>query len=293
MSFRQLLDRTDRESLHRRVLDTTPEAVERALAAPAVSFSGFLALISPAARNYLEPMARRARSLTARRFGRVVLLYAPLYLSNECTNACLYCGFNVHRTVPRITLKSNKITAEANYLTKAGFKHLLLVCGEAPQAVPVPRLAEALNALRKDFPSLSLEVYPLSEEEYRQVAAAGADGLTLYQETYDREVYARVHPAGRKRDYDWRLEAAERAGRADFRRLNVGALLGLADWRREAVAVALHADYLMKTFWRAQVAVSFPRLRHTPEGFQPPAPVSDAGLTQMLMALRLFLPDAG
>jgi 2-iminoacetate synthase len=269
------------------------EHVERALARTHLSFSDLLALISPAARAYLEPMARRAQQITQQRFGKVILLYAPLYLSNECTNACLYCGFNVNRTAPRITLGLDQILTEANYLRERGFRHLLLVCGEAPKVMPVAYLEKILAALKSDFPSLSLEVYPLSAPAYEQVAQAGADGLVLYQETYDRAAYDQVHPAGRKRDFDWRLAAAERAGNAGFRRLGIGALLGLHDWRFEGIALALHAEYLMKRFWKTQIAISFPRLRHTPEEFSPAEPVGDADLVQLMLALRSFLPDAG
>jgi 2-iminoacetate synthase len=293
MSFAQVLEKSDIASLRGRLDDVAPERVERALAASEVGFVDFLALISPAARPYLEPMAKRAHSLTLRRFGRVILMYAPLYLTNVCTNSCLYCGFNVNRRVPRITLSLDEIMQEAAFLKKWGFGHILLVSGEAPQVLPVARLAEILRALSGDFPSLSLEVYPLSQPAYAQMAEAGADGLTLYQETYDRRTYSQVHPKGRKRNFGWRLEAVERAAGVGFRRLGIGALLGLNDWRGEAIALALHADYLMKRFWRTQVTISFPRLRNTPNSFAIPRPVSDADLVQMMAALRLFLPDAG
>ncbi len=293
MSFWDELQRVDLRALRQKIEKIPSAAVETALARSARHFSDFLAFLSPAARKYLEPMAQQANRITQQRFGKVILLYAPLYLSNECTNACVYCGFNIQRKFPRTTLALQEIIAEAEYLKGWGFKHLLLVCGEAPQAVPVIRLEEVLKALQPDFSSLSLEVYPLSLPAYVQMVIAGADGLTLYQETYDSDVYAAVHPAGRKRDFLWRLEAVERAGQAGFRRLGIGALLGLNDWRSEAVALALHAEYLMKRFWKTQVTISFPRLRHTPEGFVPPAPVSDADLVQLMLALRLFLPDVG
>jgi 2-iminoacetate synthase len=293
MSFAEILHKTDIDRLRGQLESISPANVERALSGFQIDFSDFLSLISPVATDYLEVMAQKARSITLQRFGKVILLYAPLYLSNECSNSCLYCGFNVHREVPRITLSVDEIMAEASQLKKFGFGHVLLVCGEAPKQVPVARLGEILRALSKDFPSLSLEIYPLSGPAYQQMADAGADGLTLYQETYNREVYASVHPSGRKRDFDWRLHAAERAGEAGFRRLGIGALLGLHDWRCEAIAVALHAEYLMKRYWRTQVTISFPRLRNTPPGFQIPMPVRDVELVQLMLALRLYLHDAG
>jgi 2-iminoacetate synthase len=293
MSFAEILGKIEILKLRAEVEGISPARVEKALAASSTQFSDFMALLSPSARPYLELMAQRAHQITLQRFGRVVLLYAPLYISNECTNACLYCGFNVKRTLPRITLSFDQVLAEANYLKSWGFKHLLFVCGEAPKFVPVALLEQVLRALKSDFPSLSLEVYPLSAPAYAQVANAGADGLILYQETYDREVYAQVHPGGRKRDFDWRLSAAERAGQAGFRRLGIGALLGLNDWRYEAIALGMHAQYLMKRFWKTQITVSFPRLRHTPADFNAPAPVGDADLVQLMLALRIYLPDAG
>lgn len=293
MTFLQVLDNSNIGALRRHLDGISPSAVESALGKSQPDFSDFLALISPAAGKYLEPMAQFAHRVTLQRFGRVILLYAPLYLSNECTNACVYCGFNVKRTLPRINLTLDDLAAEANHLKKWGFGHLLLVCGEAPKVVPVARLEQNLELLRQDFPSLSLEVYPLSGPAYSQLAEAGADGLTLYQETYDRDVYASVHPAGRKRDFNWRLGSVERAGEAGFRRLGIGTLLGLNDWRYEGIALALHAEFLMKRFWKTQITISFPRLRHTPDGFVPNAPVSDAELVQIMLALRIYLPEAG
>jgi 2-iminoacetate synthase len=293
MSFAEILEKTNLRELRLHLDDVSEEQVQRSLARTRTSFSDFLAMLSPVARNYLEPLAQRAHKITERRFGRVILLYAPLYLSNECTNACLYCGFNVNRTVPRITLSFDQILAEAHYLKGWGFRHVLLVCGEAPKVVPVALLERVLYALKDDLPSLSLEVYPLSAPAYEHVAQAGADGLVLYQETYDRDAYERVHPEGRKRDFTWRLTAAERGGDAGFRRLGIGALLGLHDWRHEGIALALHADYLMKHYWKTQITISFPRLRHTPETFVPAASVSDIDLVQLMLALRNYLPDAG
>ncbi len=293
MSFTERLINTDISRLRNQLEEITPSRVEAALAKPQASFSDFLALVSPAAEKYLEEMAQQARQISLRRFGRVILLYVPLYLTNECTNACLYCGFNVNRDLPRITLSLDEILSEAARLKSWGFGHLLLVSGEAPQVLPVARLEEITRTLSEDFPSISLEVYPLSGPAYAQMVEAGADGLTLYQETYNPDTYSIVHPSGRKRDFNWRLEAIERAGVVGFRRLGIGALLGLHDWRYEAIALAMHAEYLMKKFWKSQINISFPRLRNTPEDFTTPAPVDDASMVQLMLALRLYLHDAG
>jgi len=293
MSFAEVLDKANIAELVDGIDTTDRSRVESALVADQADFSDFLALISPAAEGYLEEIAQKARSITLQRFGRIVLLYAPLYLSNECTNSCLYCGFNVHRKLPRITLTPDEALAEAEQLRQFGFAHVLLVCGEAPKYVPVSHLETILHSLRNDFPSLSLEIYPLSTSDYAQLIEAGADGLTLYQETYDRDIYAQVHPSGRKHDFNWRLGAAERAGEVGFRRLGIGSLLGLNDWKFEAVALALHADYLMKRFWKTQVTISFPRLRYASNDFQIASSVNDTELVQMMLALRILHHDTG
>lgn len=267
--------------------------VERALAAERPGLGDFLSLVAPAAGDYLEEMAQRARAVTQRRFGRVIGLYAPLYLSNHCTNACRYCGFNVHNDARRLTLTPEQAAAEGEYLRRRGFRHLLLVSGEAPREVTMDYLADVLDRLRSLFSSLSVEIYPLATEEYERLIRHGVDGLVVYQETYDVKRYAEVHPGGKKRDFPWRLETPERGGRAGIRRLGIGALLGLNDWRVEGFFLALHARYLLRNFWKSHLSVSFPRLRPASGGFTAPAPVSDFHMVQLLTALRLFLPDVG
>jgi len=293
MSFEAYLEGQPLDAQAHTALTATPAQVERALAAPSVDLHGFLALISPAARAHLEPLAARARALTRERFGRVVQMYAPLYVSNECTNSCVYCGFSQGNTIRRSTLSPAQVEAEAQAIWSQGFRSLLLVSGEAPSKVPPRYLEETARRLHGLFPSLAVEVYPLDRGEYQGLVAAGVDGLTVYQETYNRGLYSQVHPRGRKADYGWRLEAPSRGAEAGMRRVGIGALLGLGPWRREAVALALHALWLQRVHWRAQICVSFPRLRSAAGAFAPPAPVSDAELLQLACALRLLLPDAG
>ncbi len=293
MSFASFLAAEPLERHLHRAENATPEEVERALRAARPDFADFLALLSPRAASRLETLARRAQSLTRERFGRVVQLYAPLYVSNECTNACLYCGFSRANPIRRITLTAEEVVSEARVLWEQGFRNLLLVSGEAPSVVPVEEWEQLARGLHGLFPSLSVEIYPLDESGYRRLVDAGVDGLTVYQETYDRTLYERVHPAGRKADYDWRLGAAERGAAAGMRRVGIGALLGLGPWRREAVALGLHALWMQREHWRTQVCLSFPRLRRAAGGFEPPQPVSDAELLQLACALRLLLPDAG
>lgn len=254
----------------------------------------FAALLSPRASARIEELAQASNRLTERRFGRTVHMYAPLYLSNECLTTCTYCGFARDLQIARKTLSVSEALAEARALTCRGFRHILLLTGEHQKLTGVGFLETMLRALAPEVPQLSIEVQVWSEDEYRRLADAGCDGVVIYQETYDRDAYARVHLAGKKRSYDWRLGGPERAGRAGIRRLGVGALLGLHDpWREDAIATAAHARFLAKRFWRAEVSVSVPRLRPSASGFRPEHPVGDHQLAQLVCALRLFLPDAG
>jgi 2-iminoacetate synthase len=267
--------------------------VARALAAPRPSLDDFAALISPAAGGALETLAARAHDLTRRRFGRVIRLFAPLYVSNECINHCAYCGFSRDNPILRVTLTVAEVVREARALAAQGFRNLLLVAGEHPRFVAAPYLADCTRAVREVMPAVSLEVGPMETPDYVPLVDAGAEGLVVYQETYDRGAYAQVHTAGPKKDFDWRLATPERAYAAGFRRLGIGALFGLADWRLEALAVAAHAQWLLRRCWKAQVTVSLPRLRPCAGEFQPPTHLADCELVQLVAALRLLLPDAG
>ncbi len=271
--------------------------VERELGQPAGRYSlqRLLTLVSPAAAEYLEEMARQAHELTLRRFGRTIQLYAPLYVSNYCVNRCLYCGFNTSHGFTRTRLSLDEAVADANVIAAEGFRHILLVSGEDRKGASVEYLAELAGRLRQKFSSISIEVYPMEQKEYERLVAAGIDGVTLYQETFDREVYAKYHPAGAKADYDRRLATHDFAARAGMRRLGIGVLLGLADWRLETLALGEHAHYLMKNYWRALVSFSFPRIRPATEveGQMFEHIPSDAEMVQMMLALRLCFGDAG
>lgn len=271
-----------------------PAQVERALAQDRLTEQDYLALLSPAAQEYLEPMARKAKRLTIQHFGRVIVLYTPLYLSNYCVNQCLYCGLSARNRIARKTLSLEEIEAEGKAIAATGLRHLLLLTGESRKHAPLSYLVDAVRALRSYFPSLSVEVYPMEREEYRELAAAGIEGLTIYQEVYDEEVYAELHPGGPKRDYRYRLETPERGCQAGMAAVNIGALLGLNYWRQEAFITGLHAAYLQDCYWATEIAVSFPRLRpHAGASFSPRSQVTDADLVQMMLALRLFRPRIG
>ena len=272
---------------------STPRDVERALSAPRPDPRDFAALLSPQAVPFLERMAQRSAALTRQRFGRALQFYVPLYVSSYCVNSCLYCGFNCTNRVPRRRLSVDEAVSEAEALVGEGFRHLLLVSGEDPEAVPVTYFEKLACRLSGRFSSINLEIYPLEEEGYRRLVAAGVDSLTIYQETYDPELYREVHLAGPKRDFRRRLGTVERGARAGITFLGIGALLGLGDWRVESFYVGLHGRFLQRRFWRQHVSISFPRMQHAAGGFEPQYPVSDRDLVQIMCAERLFLPDAG
>jgi 2-iminoacetate synthase len=263
------------------------------LVKPNLSLRDFARLISPAAGGLLEAMGRRSQALTRQRFGRVIRFFAPLYLSNECINNCRYCGFSRDNAILRVTLSVAEALEEARALRRQGFRNVLLVAGEHPKFVSDSYLVECVRALHREMPGISLELGPMDTGQYRALAEAGADGLVVYQETYDRGIYARMHTSGPKRDFNWRLETPERAYAAGFRRLGIGALFGLGEWRREALALAAHALFLLRHCWTAQLTLSLPRLRPCAGEFQAPAPLEDRDMAQLLCALRLLLPDAG
>lgn len=293
--FIEVFSSYDHHRVRDAICNSTRAEVQQALGKVAAgdAITNIAALLSPAADEFLEEMARLSYAITRRRFGNIIQLYAPLYISNECSNSCLYCGFNITNTIERTTLSSEETLQEAEILYREGFRHILLVSGEHRGKLPVDALAEIALRIHHKFSSVSIEVYPMKEEEYTLMAASGVDGLTLYQETYDRDVYAAVHPSGPKRDFGWRLQAPDRGCRAGLRKLGVGSLLGLSDWRMDGFFTALHARYLTETYWRSQIQVSFPRLRHAEGDFATPHPVSDRDLVHLICAMRLILPDAG
>jgi 2-iminoacetate synthase len=238
-------------------------------------------------------MARDAEQLTRQNFGRTMRLFAPLYLSNECVNICKYCGFSRDNPILRVTLAIDQVETEARHLYEQGFRNILLVAGEHPKFVSSDYLTRCVERLRTFIPAISLEVGPMETAEYEPIVQAGAEGLVVYQETYNRDVYAELHTAGPKKDFDWRLDCPERAYAAGFRRLGIGALLGLAPWQEEAMALAAHADYLLRHCWKASLTVSLPRLRPAAGQFQPRHDFSDRALVQVILALRLCFPQVG
>ncbi len=293
MGFAEIIRSIDWEPWIRSSLSPDPLPLERVIRERRQGPGAFATLISPAAESRLEDLCRLSRSITQQRFGRGIRLFAPLYLSNECINNCGYCGFSRDNPILRTTLTLEEVRQEARSLGAEGFRNLLLVSGEHPRFVSGGYLEDCLAALGPDFPGLSLEVAPMETSEYRSMVAAGAEGLVVYQETYQRERYRQLHTAGPKKDFDWRLDTPQRAYRAGFRRLGIGALFGLSDWRREALALAAHADHLLRACWKAQLTIACPRLRPCAGSFQPSHPLSDRRLVLLTAALRIAFPDAG
>jgi 2-iminoacetate synthase len=271
--------------------------VERALSQRAGAYNPdkLLALVSPAAQDYLEEMAQQAHRLTIQRFGKTVRLYAPLYLSNFCRNNCRYCGFNRSSNFERTRLTVAQALDEADIIASEGFTDLLLVSSEDRKFISIDYLVELAGRLREKFSFIALEVYTMTAAEYGRLFSAGIEAVTLYQETYDRRAYRYYHPAGPKSDYDNRLTAPDCMAAAGMREIGLGALLGLTDWRTEILALGEHAHYLMKRYWRSHVSFSFPRLRPAfdVDRSQFEHLLSDKELAQMIMALRLCFADAG
>ena len=279
-----------------RLAEVSDRQVEQALAMPAGLYrpEKLLALVSPAAERYLEQMARQARRLTIQRFGKTVRLYAPLYLSNYCVNSCRYCGFNSKLSFERTRLTVEQAVKEAELIASQGLRDILLVSSEDRRFIGVDYLSELARKLRERFSFIAMEIYSLSRAGYERLFKAGIEGVTLYQETYDRGLYRYYHPAGPKADYDDRLDAPGRIGSAGMREIGLGVLLGLGDWRIESLALAEHAHYLMRRYWRSHISFSFPRIRPasavSDRQFRR---LSDRNLVQMITALRLCFGDAG
>lgn len=257
-----------------------------------LSESDFQALLSPSADDFLEEMAVSARNVTRRRFGNVMQIYAPLYLSSECRSTCTYCGFSHENSIRRKTLTLDELKREADFLYDEGIRHVLLLTGEDYHNTPFQYISDACGALSERFQSIGLEVYPLKEDQYSELKRHGLDSLTVYQETYDKERYSQVHLRGMKKNLYYRLDCPDRGGRAGLRKISIGSLLGLSDPSAEVFMAGIHAKYLMKNYWQSQINISLPRLRPA-SGFEDVPGIDDKTYVKYLCALRLFLPDAG
>jgi len=267
--------------------------VERAITDEGSSADRLIGLLSPAAEEYLERMAEAAHAATLKYFGRTIQLYTPMYISNYCDNSCVYCGFSVENKINRMKLSIEDVRKEAEAIASTGLKHILVLTGESRSMSPLTYITECVRLLKEYFSSVSVEIYPLAEKEYGRLIREGVDGLTIYQETYDERLYRTVHPSGPKSDYLFRLDGPERGAKAGMRAVNIGALLGLGEWRREIFFAAMHAKYLQDNFTDAEIGIAIPRLRPHAGSFTVPHEVSDTNIVQIITALRIFLPRAG
>jgi 2-iminoacetate synthase len=281
----------DWEEVRDSIYKKTKLDVEKALNAKKPTIEDFKALVSPAAKDYLEPMARMSREITQRRFGKTIQFYVPLYLSNECSNHCIYCGFNHNNPIERKTLTDDEILAEIKAIKAMNMDNVLLLTGEHPSNVGVDYIENAVNLCRPYFSTINLEVFPMKEDEYARLIQAGINSVYVYQETYHEKMYKHYHPKGMKSNYQYRLETPERLARAGIHRVGFGALIGLEDWRVEMVFMAMHLKYMTKNYWRTKYAVAFPRIRPAEGGFKPNFIMSDKEYAQTIWAYRLFDND--
>ena len=269
----------------------TAADVERALAKTRLDVDDFMALISPAAAPYLEQMAARSRRFTQERFGRTVSLFIPLYLTNSCTNSCVYCGFHVANKMARTILTPEEMVREYEAIKALGpFENLLLVTGENPAKAGVPYLSRALDLAKPYFSNLKIEVMPLETEDYRELTRHGMNGVICFQETYHRENYRLYHPRGMKSNFEWRVNGFDRMGQAGVHSIGMGVLE--KEWRTDLTMMARHLRYLQKHYWRTKYSVNFPRMCPAENGgFQPNCIMSDRELAQLTFAMRLFDHD--
>lgn len=294
MSFYSKYEELCRLDIEKFQAEVSNSDIERIIAGNSVTEEDFLALLSKEARPYLEEMATKANAITRNQFGYVMGLYTPMYLSNYCSNHCLYCGFNCKNDIYRSQLTLEEVSKEAKAIAESGLKHILILTGDAPQIATVDYLCNCCEVLKEDFSSISIEIYAMDESEYGQLIAAGVDGLTIYQESYNKKLYERLHPKGPKKNFLYRLNAPERGCKAGMRSVNIGALLGLdADWRKEVFFTGMHALWLQNQYPEVEVSISLPRMRPHAGKFQPACVVDDRAMVQIMTAFRLLMPRCG
>lgn len=273
--------------------DEFPQLMSR----PTPLMRRFARMLDEESGGPLETLARQSQRVTRRHFGRTMRLFAPLYLSNECVNNCSYCGFSRDAPILRTTLTVDQVEREARHLHDLGFRNVLLVAGEHPKFVSEGYLQNCIDALKSWVPTIAVEVGPMEHDQYTEIVRHGAEGLIVYQETYQRGIYQKLHTAGPKKHFDWRLDCPERAYAGGFRRIGIGALFGLAPWREEALALCAHLEYLYKHCWKSQLTVAFPRMRPYAGNYQytadPDLFLPDRALVRMITVFRILFPQVG
>lgn len=291
--FRSVFDQYSWDEVAERIYASKRSDVENALhRAGKGTTEDFMALVSPAAGMLLEEMSQCSHRLTLKRFGNVMQLYIPLYLSNECQNICTYCGFSLDNKLARITLNEEQLLREIAVIKRYGYDHVLLVSGEASLAVGADYFERMITLIRPYFSNVMLEVQPLEQQEYERLIQAGVNTVLVYQETYREKNYKLYHPKGKKSNFNYRLHTPDRLGKAGVHRMGLGVLLGLEDWRVDSFFTALHLQYLEKHYWMTKYSISFPRLRPAVGCQQPNHPITDRQLVQLICAYRIFNENA-
>ncbi|MEQ3145907.1 2-iminoacetate synthase ThiH [Phocaeicola coprocola] len=291
--FSDELEKINWEETTKAIYSKTEADVLRALGKSHCDVDDFMALISPAAEKFLEPMARLSRKYTEERFGKTISMFIPLYITNSCTNSCVYCGFHISNPMARTILTPEEIENEYRAIKKLGpFENLLIVTGENPAKAGVPYIAKALDLAKPYFSNLKIEVMPLKTEEYAELVNHGLNGVICFQETYNKARYNIYHPRGMKSKFEWRVNGFDRMGQAGVHSIGMGVLIGLEDWRTDVTMMAYHLRYLQKHYWKTKYSVNFPRMRPAEnEGFQPNVIMSDKELAQVTFAMRIFDHD--
>lgn len=293
MSFYDIVQKYKEFDYDKFFSNVTDSQIERIISKDRINEMEFLALLSPTAEKHIEEMAQKAHNISIKYFGKNVVLYTPMYAANYCENKCAYCGYNCTNKINRKVLTLEEVDKEAKAVYNMGFRHVILLTGESRIYSPVSYIKDCVKILKKYFSSICLEIYSLTKEEYSELIKAGADSLTMYQETYNEEVYSKVHLAGPKRNYRYRLETPERACEAGMYSIGLGPLYGLYDWRREAFLGGLHGAYIQNKFKGVDVNFSVPRIRPHAGTFTDLHEISDKNMVQILLALKLFVPRSG
>ena len=271
----------------------TAKDVKEALAAETCSVDNFKALLSPAALPFLEEIAQKAQKETRKHFGNSVAIFTPLYIANYCENYCVYCGFNCHNKIKRAQLNAEEIEKEMQAIAETGLEEVLILTGESPNKSSVEYIGEACKIAKKYFKLIGLEVYPMDSKDYAYLHECGADYVKVFQETYNSDKYKTLHLGGRKRIFPYRLNAQERAIMGGMRGVGFAALLGLDDFRKDALATGMHAYLLQKKYPHAEIAFSCPRLRPIINNDKiNPKDVHEPQLLQIICAYRIFMPFA-
>lgn len=290
--FSDELKKYDWDTTTAEIAAMTPRHVEIALSKEHLDVADFMALISPAAAPYLEQMAQKSRRITLERFGRTISLYIPMYVSNACTNHCVYCGFNHSNPLERVTLTLDQVRAECEAIRRLGpFENLLIVSGEFPAINGVDYLEKVLHTARPYFNNLTIEVMPLKERDYARLTRSGLNGVVCFQETYNEKRYKVYHPRGMKSVFDWRVNGFDRMGRAGVHKIGMGVLIGLEDWRTDVTMMARHLRYLRRNYWQTRYSINFPRMCPAEGGYTPSVVMTDRELAQLTFAFRLFDHD--